>query len=275
MTPWNIKVLAGLNILLFLYVLISALNARSDFNPNDLAFERRESYIAWLPHSFAAAATWEWLWKHLGLTLSFWAIRDWLITKTGRERFLDRQFQEKTGSARQTTLEITAPELPDRVRRLLWILCINGGILALEAILQRLSGTNKLLWILEPYWRKRGVDQFGPYAYRTNAAQYLNLIWPVCLGFWLTLRKNAAAAIKSGGRVGSQPYVVLVPFAALALAGPFISASRGGAIIAFVLLLPVTALFWSSIQRSEIYPTRPPCFLESVSASQAILEAKH
>src|SRR5262249_31615049 len=35
-----------------------------------------------------------------------------------------------------------------------------------------------------PHIHQTAAGQFGPYAYRANAAQYFNLLWPVCLGFW-------------------------------------------------------------------------------------------
>ena len=36
-------------------------------------------------------------------------------------------------------------------------------------------------WLREPLWNKSADAQFGPYAYRSNAAQYFNLVWPVAL----------------------------------------------------------------------------------------------
>ena len=41
------------------------------------------------------------------------------------------------------------------------------------------------------------ITQFGPYAYRANASQYFNLLWPVCLGFWWTLNRSFGSQAQS------------------------------------------------------------------------------
>ena len=247
------KALAISTVAILGYILVSAVNERARFSSADQTFNLNDNYLAWLPHSFAAGQTWDFLLKHAALALSFWAIRDWILGKSARERFLEREFASRTDSGRQATLLALNSQIPDRLRTLLWILCVNGGVLALVAILQRLHGTDKLLWMVQPYWRKTGDLHFGPYAYRTNAAQYLNLLWPISLGFWLSLRKRSLTKGQRQVRVGTQPYLALVPCAAIMLSGPFISTSRGGAIIAFVLLIPIVAVFWTSIDRSGIY----------------------
>ncbi|MHB8524274.1 MAG: O-antigen ligase family protein [Limisphaerales bacterium] len=132
--------------------------------------------------------------------------------------------------------------LPARLRRFLWVVCINGAVLAMECILQRLDGTNKLLWLVEPLWEKDSLSQFGPFAYRGNAAEYLNLIWPVCLGFWWTLRRSAKRSRTTSTRVGTSAHVVLLPCAIVTAAGPIISTARGGAIIAVGGILIATAV---------------------------------
>lgn len=127
--------------------------------------------------------------------------------------------------------------LPARLRRLLWVLCINGALLAIEGMLQRFSGTNKLLWILKPHINVVPQAQFGPYAYRSNAAQYLNLIWPMCLGFWWLMRHGRQRADRNARRMGDDPHVMLLPCAILMGAAPVISTSRGGALVALVAAL--------------------------------------
>jgi O-antigen ligase len=131
--------------------------------------------------------------------------------------------------------------LPARLRRLLWVLCINGAILAVECISQRVDGSGKLLGLVRPSINQTAESQFGPYAYRSNAAQYFNLVWPVCLGFWWMLRQDAKRAWRSGLRVGSSAYILLLPCVVLTAASPIISTSRGGAIVAAVGL--VVAVF--------------------------------
>ena len=154
-----------------------------------------------------------------------------------------------------TTPGLTAGEwvaqLPDRLRRLLWLLCVNGGLVGLEGILQRLSGVDKLLWLAQPRFNDTADTQFGPYAYRANAAQYLNLIWPVCLGFWWSLRRWERQSSRVSRRAGSSPHVVLVPCAILMAISPVISTTRGGAAVAALQLLAVLAVLTFADRRGR------------------------
>jgi O-antigen ligase len=94
---------------------------------------------------------------------------------------------------------------------------------------QRLSGTGKLLWLVEPRIHKTAESQFGPYAYRSNAAQYLNLIWPACLGFWWTLHRS--------GAFKRWAHHTLLLCALVTAAAPIISTSRGGAFVALAQIV--------------------------------------
>ena len=231
--------LAALTVLVLAWCLTSALNARSTFIYREMAFVPHDC-VAWLPHSYDSRATWQAFWMYLGLALTFWAARDWLLGQTARER------RDARGEDREQSAEgaggVRPSAFPMRLQRLLWVLCMNGALLALEGILQRLSGTNKLLWLVQPVINQSGELQFGPYAYRSNAAQYLNLLWPVCLGFWWTLRRATRGSGRAGGRVGGGPQVLLLPCAVLMAAAPIISVSRGGAIVAWAEILAALAL---------------------------------
>jgi O-antigen ligase len=121
------------------------------------------------------------------------------------------------------------PPLTTRMRRLLWLLCLNGALLGLEGMVQRVAGSNKLLFLVIPEIHKDAVSQFGPYAYRSNAAQYFNLLWPVCLGFWWTLHRAGHARTKS--------HHLLLICAAIMAACPIISTTRAGAIVAAGMLV--------------------------------------
>jgi O-antigen ligase len=116
--------------------------------------------------------------------------------------------------------------LPGRLRRLLWVLCVNGALLALEGALQRGSGTNKLLWLVEPRLNQTPDSQFGPYAYRSNGAQYLTLLWPLALSFWWISHQASKSERRSRSR-----HHVLISCALVMAAGPLISLSRAGAAI--------------------------------------------
>jgi hypothetical protein len=117
---------------------------------------------------------------------------------------------------------------------LLWLLAINGALLGLEAVAQRLEGSGKLLFVVRPRVNPGAESQFGPYAYRSNAAQYFNLVWPVTLGFWWMLHR-------AGGRRVSH-HTLLVCGAIMA-ACPIISISRGGALITVGILLLAGLVF--------------------------------
>jgi O-antigen ligase len=155
------------------YCALSGLNWRATFIEAELQFQYRAA-ITWLPHSYNRAATWHLFWSYLALALDFWAIRDWLLTKPPEE--LGKETAARGAAA-----------IPRRLRRLLWVLGINGALLALEGLSQRALGSSKLLWIIEPRINKSPEAQFGPYAYRSNAAQYMLMLWPLILGFWWML----------------------------------------------------------------------------------------
>jgi O-antigen ligase len=128
----------------------------------------------------------------------------------------------------KTGAEKNAPLLPGRLRALLWLLCVNGALLGVEAVAQRAAGSCKLLFLVQPRLFPNAATQFGPYAYRSNAAQYFDLLWPLCLGFWLTLQRG-------GGR-GWSRHGLLVG-AGIMAACPVISSSRAGALVAMAMLL--------------------------------------
>jgi hypothetical protein len=197
------------------YCLISAVNARATFYRDNLSFAYHRC-INWLPHSFDSGRTWLAFWTYLGLALSFWAVRDWLLGKSEGEERGQRRKAQPDG-------DDSAPLLPARLRRLLWVLALNGALLGVEGIAQRLQGAGKLLFLVQPRVNPGAGAQFGPFAYRANASQYFNLLWPVCLGFWWTLNR-------SSGFKHNAHHLILAGCAVMA-ACPIISTSRAGALI--------------------------------------------
>ena len=163
------RALAACTLAVLGYCALSGLNWRATFIEAELQFQYRAA-ATWLPHSYNRVATWHVFWSYLALAFDFWAIRDWLLTKPPEE------FASRGAAA-----------IPRRLRRLLWVLAINGAVLALEGLSQRAMGSSKLLWIIEPRINKSPEAQFGPYAYRSNAAQYMLMLWPLILGFWWML----------------------------------------------------------------------------------------
>jgi len=215
--------LAGLTISLLGYTFISAANARATFLPNERRFDYHQC-IDWLPHSLDSNSTWRAFWTYISLGCLFWVARDWLSGQTSAEQ------KARRGSG----VEGLSTPLPARLKRLLWVLAINGALLALEGIVQRQSGCPKLLFLVQPAIHHNAESQFGPFAYRANAAQYFNLLWPACLGFWWALQTELPRHARHHWQAGC----VLVMAAC-----PFLSTSRGGALVAFGLMFALSAIF--------------------------------
>jgi O-antigen ligase len=216
------RVLAGLTLAVLGYILTSALNVAADYDTEARLFQYHQ-YLTWLPHSFDGHRTWFHFWMYLGLAASFWSIVDWLPgMSSSEERAALTSDKDKPGRV--------VPLLPARLRTLLWVLCLNGAVLGLEAIVQRVSGSNKLLFLVVPHVHKTGESQFGPYAYRANAAQFFNLLWPLCLGFWWALQRTAGVR---------KAHHWLLLCAAIMAACPIISTARGGALVSAGMLLVV------------------------------------
>jgi len=215
------RLLGAGTICILLYCLVSAVNARAIYQPEQWNFQYRHA-IPWLPHSYDSAASWAAFWKYLALAGLFWALRDWLLTVPPKEA-PDLAWEGKSAS--------TGTRLPARLRRLFWVLTANGTVLAVQGLMQRVEGGNQLLWLVEPRINRTADAQFGPYAYRSNAAQYFNLLWPAVLGFWWagvsSLRRLRTAARSAG----QNRLAVLLPCVMIMAICPLVTTSRGGAIV--------------------------------------------
>ncbi len=211
---WSAGALAILTLLLLSYCLTNAINAGAIFNEQTLSFDFLP-HISFLPHSFDRFASWQAFFRYLGLAGAFWGIWDWLGGKTGSELIGSRS----SGAL----LASRGTWIPARALRLICLLAVNGGLLALESAVQRWSGTSKLIFLLEPRIHKTAAEQFGPYAYRANAAQYFNLLWPLCFGLWLIAAPSEEPWNKR------RPVLL---FATVVMAvGAVMSGSRGGAMV--------------------------------------------
>ena len=199
--------LAGSMFLLLAYILTSAINARASFNFDTKEYTYFDG-VNNLPHSYDARGTWDWF----------------------------------TGAK---TIKYSMSFNP-RLKRLLFILCLNGGVLALECILQRVyfgEHSGKLLFLIEPGINSGNVAQFGPFAYRSNAASYLNMIWPLGLGLLIELGRENPRLRKTTH--WQRPGALLIPCIILAASSPIISSTRGGALvmIGILILIAVSMLF--------------------------------
>lgn len=221
-----VRGLALLTILILLYCLVAALNARAVFDPVSGIFEYR-GHLRGLPSSFESRSSWDAFWNYLSLACCFWAIRDWLLGKTRAE------LRVHPGSDAATQRPGWLPGIPARLQCLLWVLCLSGGVLALEGIAQRVSDCPKLLFLVAPEIHRTAETQFASYAYRANGAQYFNLLWPVCLSFWWAL-------VRSGPPNTAFRHLPLVCAAMMAFC-PLISGARGAALVDLIMI-PVAML---------------------------------
>jgi O-antigen ligase len=231
---WPMACVWGLVITLLGYVLCSALNPKASlqytFTPgHTLATGVEIDYldpIEWLPQSHDRDRTLRAFWKYLAIVFSFAAARDWLMGTSRRERRSDDGTYRFPG---------------DRMQWLLWTLAMNAAAVALVGMLQRLDGTQELLWTFANHLNG-GDGSFGPFPYRSNGAQYLNLMWPVTLGFWWVLRRRNVARRSVSNRSGGDPHVLLLVLAVLTAAGVVVANSRGGFLVLVGLLVAVFVL---------------------------------
>lgn len=227
--------LAIATILLLGFCGISAWNARAVYHPETWSFIYQDA-IAWLPHSYEGPSSWRAFALFLALAAFFWSVRDWILHPPALH----------SGTAHSLAAR-EYPGLSRRIRLLLWILSLNGAVLAAVCIAQRIDGTGKLLWIIEPRVNKDPSTFFGPFAYRANAAQYFNLVWPVTLGLWWTCHRARR-------KDKSRRHHLLLSCAVLMAVAPLVSTSRGGAIVmaalvvlcAFILVLALWRGPWIS-----------------------------
>jgi O-antigen ligase len=233
--------LAAGTFCILLYCLISAWNARAIYHPDQWSFEYRNA-VPWLPHSYDQAGSWAEFWQLLGLAGLFWALRDWLLTLSPNEaaRCEHEGIPYHAGS-----------RLPVRLRRLFWILTVNGTVLAIEGLMQRAESGNKLLWLIVPRYNQSAESQFGPYAYRANAAQYFNLLWPAVLGFWWACVSPLQRRKTEENSARQNRFAVLLPCVFIMAICPLVSSSRGGAIVLAINLIMAVVILLMAQWRSR------------------------
>jgi O-antigen ligase len=129
---------------------------------------------------------------------------------------------------------------------LFWVLSINGALLGFQGLLQRVDGGAKLLWLMETRLNREATSQFGPYAYRSNAAQYFNLLWPAMLGFWWWLELRCREIHRFSSR-----HRLLLPLVVLVAICPLVSLSRAGAAVAVMNAVGVGSIILISWRGSR------------------------
>jgi len=230
---WTTVLLFCFVVFLLTYVYCSALNPRASLQYTFIGGGQYATgvdimyldAIEWLPQSYDKDITLRAFWKYLAISMSFLAAREWFMGTTDKKRSFDLQ-------------SIQFPTI--RMEVFLWVLAISSSVLSLIGVLQRLDGTDHLLWFfVKPM--NGGDGSFGPYPYRSNGAQYLNLIWPVILGFWWSLRINKVkkSLIR---RTGEDPVFILLFLTVIISVGVLVTNSRGGVLILLGLFSGVIIL---------------------------------
>lgn len=223
-----VRGLAVLTIAVLLFCLISALNARATFHPGEQIFYYH-SHVRWLPFTYDSIRTWQAFWNYLALACYFWALRDWLLHPR-----------------KPVTPEEAMPvSLPPRFQALLWTIAVNATVLTLIGIFQKLSGADKLLWVRETYMG-RADYMFASFAYRGNAAEYLNLAWPAIIALWWASREKARQTAWDSRKIGGGAHLLLLPCAIITASGPMITLNRSGALILFGGLAVTLFVFFST-----------------------------
>lgn len=220
----------GLNLAVLAFTAIAFWNARATYQSAAQGFQYRDSVIGWLPTSYDAGRTGQALLIYAGCFAMFWSVRHWL-----RRGWENAAARSESGEAPGTANH--------RFTALLWVLSINGMLLAIQGILQRLSGSPKLLWLRTSWWSDP-LSSFGPFSYRGNAAEYLNLLWPLALGFWWFLGRERRRLDGHRRFFSDGPELLLIPGGVLMLAAAMTTLSRGGALVAIGMLAGLGVLFF-------------------------------
>ena len=207
---WLKRAFLSFNGILLAFIIVAYFNARASFSIQQQAFTYFDRFIQWLPTTYDVYRTRSFLISNLALCAIFWSTRDWFLRK-------GFAFGEKD----------------KRFRLIAWIFLVNGFLVAIQGLLQRFSGSAKLLWFRTPYWADP-LGHFGPFSYRGNAVDYLNLVWPLTFGVWhwMSARRKTLES-----RFGDGPELLLLPMFLLTLIASFATLSRGGVLVAGTLVL--------------------------------------
>ncbi len=233
--PLCIKCVKGGVLFILFYVLISVLNARgvleygfSDYSEHAAFVEvEYRNHVDWLPSSYGLNQSFFAFCKYLSIAIMFFVARSWLLDQGDCWKDCKNKF-----SAFPTF----------RVQLFIWVIALSGGALSLVGILQRLDKTEKLLWLFDNHLNK-GRAAFGPFPYQSNAAQYLNLAWPIVFGYWLILVAGPRKNRLNSSRIGSGPEVMLLVSAVLIFVGVPVTSSRGGVIVMLGIVFIMFAMF--------------------------------
>ncbi len=206
-------ILPALLLLLLLYIFISANNFRAYYDLDTKLYYYNENYVKWLPHSYNSKATWDIFYQYLGLFSLFWATCHWIFVRKNKKD-------------------------DTRIMRILNVIVITGAFLAVESLFQRIyydDGRGKLLFLIQPKINSANLSQLGPFAYRSNGATYLNIIWPIAIGLYAMYNDNK---VIHKTKMGNNFKIMYIPIIILIISASLNSLSRG-AIITLIIQLVI------------------------------------
>jgi hypothetical protein len=216
----------ALNIAVLVFCAIALWNARASFAMDTRSFAYNPTYNRALPTTYDADATRAALLQLTAFFVAFWSLRYWI-------QLGDRRggSTEESGTLRNKRFQIVA-----------WVFALNGFAIGIQGILQRLSRSSRLLWFRDSWWGDP-LACFGPFSYRGNAAEFLNLLWPVALGLWWIMTRERRRRMSSSRLITDGPELLLIPATVVMIAACIVSLSRGGAVIAAATLIVLATLF--------------------------------
>ncbi len=257
MRSFGVNLMFAIGAYIVLHSAISAWNARSSFDPMSLGFLYKENFVSWLPHSYDQEASFRGFWEYSGMFVYFIVVRNWLLGPFGNPEII---------STKNNQIESS---IPKRHRQFLLLLGINLGLVALVGIIQRLSGTNELLWIIKPHINTDPIQQFGPYPYRGNAAQIFNLTWPAFLAVvWFSFKTtySKGSLIR---QLSQNSTVILLPLLLIVIIAPVVTSSRAGAILMFIAVLAATPIILKNSGQINLRTLTVACVLIGIMVGAA------
>lgn len=227
---WRTIIIAFLTFYILTYIMISIINYKASYNRNFQYFEYVDNFI-FLPHTYDKTATVQFFKNVLGLACCFWGIRDWLLGKT-RKDTLDKSKELDNGVY---FYNFESKNLPCRFNRILWVLCINGGLLGLISMLQRFNPNFHILLLPDHLQYHIPIRSLGPFGYRSNGAAYLNIIIPLAVGVFTWFHTLVKLERLKGKNNSHGPHIILLPLIAVMIISVIVSLSRGGILVLLLI----------------------------------------
>jgi O-antigen ligase len=116
---------------------------------------------------------------------------------------------------------------------ILWSFVLSGVAMSFVAILQKLSGTDKILWVVEVL----NKNPWGTFAYRNQGAAFLILVFLITGLLYFLYEKRASIKLKQGG-----PHLLLGLIIFLLCSSIWLALSRAGIILMGVLVITYSVM---------------------------------